>query len=146
MNKKFSTMTSTIWRKSEPHSDSRVPRFSYFGLDKNPWSDDIGLSLGYRTFVFRLFREFLSSGGRVLRDSRPLIGWRWHHRTLQSATAATSVGFDHWKKAENDRINQFCQKNYLIYLKSIYFNLLSHNFCTIILPPHCVRKRDFFIL
>ena len=65
--------------------------------------------------------------GCVLRDSRPLIGWKWRHRTLQILIAATSVGFEHWKKAENNQINHFCQDNYLTYLKSIYFNFLSHN-------------------
>ena len=88
----------------------------------------------------------LYSGGGVLRDSRALNGWKWRHRALQSLIAAVSEGFEQLKYAENDQINQFCQNLYLEYVKSIYFNFLSHNGvksrCLIIHPPPTVLLNE----
>ena len=63
----------------------------------------------YHDFKVRLicyehvhYLESEYSLGRVLRDrglqdSRALIGWKWHHRALQSLIRAASVGFEQWK-------------------------------------------------
>ena len=82
-------------------------------------------------FLYQVGKKCYSGDGllrdRRLRDSRPLIGWKWRHRLLQSVIAATSVGFEQWKQVENDQINQY-SKIYILQFSSqiwVIFELMS---------------------